>query len=632
MSTIFVVTVGIEQYRSTLTAPPLPTAGPDAIKVAAQLQKMGAKPENTFVFIAPTGRNDQEQAEFDALLTELLAGTNVSRSCTYETINSFWREQLREIAKQQPDNALFLYWCGHGFTESRTGLPSLLYADWSEALSTNVLNRIDLLETLHSENYITLKSQLILFDACANQISSGGVAASTINTWEPMIDQVCISSAARGQYASSDDKSSHFAKIVLSVLKKYADWPDLDDFSLNLQQAIEVGGQKSTPVFYRRGQGDDLVWRRSNRARDGLVRRLTQLPIAPSKYKPLYLSVVSTLAIVPGRGGGITISQMVDDLWNANGSAAAFQAPYPVVEFTLRIRAAFAEAAGLDDWISNSEFVAPSDREEARQLLRNEDNALYLVFELLESKSQVRTGEIEKVKAFLLHYDHARAVEPWTAAEHEVRSWEELEDVVRLLVNEARTIASTRDARLTVEFVTNVFDIDPHRILLDKGGLDAVGEEHPVILRLRAQRSPETRQPWVQRADAIRQGSITTYLHPVTTTDCRLEPCCVLFVRHALPRGSRPRHPEPLNPEWQLVRRAVNAGVPFICWPLRDGPPRDGSEYERELAAWVKESRPVDHVPSRVRHERRAGTLAADLNVFWDDPLPTWQLREIRMG
>jgi hypothetical protein len=323
---------------------------------------------------------------------------------------------------------------------------------------------------------------------------------------------------------------------------------------------------------------------------------------------------------------------MVDDLWNANGSAAASHAPYPIVEFALRICSAFEKATDLDPWLNNCAFVAPSDREEASALLQEEDDALYLVVELIESKSHFRPGEIAKFKAFLLRYDHARAVEPWTVIEQEVTSWEDLEDKIRPLLNKARAIAEMQDARLTVEFVTNVFDIDPHRITLEKGELDTIGEKNPVILRLRAQRSKDTREPWVARAEAIRQGQVFTHLHPVTIASANLEPCCVLFVRHALPRGSRPPHPQPLTPEWQLVRRAVNAGLPFICWPLRDPGPGDCSEHEKELTKWVKESRPVDQVPSRVRQERGAGTLAGDLNVFWDDPLPTWQLREIRTG
>ena len=64
-------------------------------------------------------------------------------------------------------------------------------------------------------------SQLILFDACANNFASGAMPASTVTTWEDEIDQVCISSAARGEYASSDDRSSYFARIVLSLLKGY---------------------------------------------------------------------------------------------------------------------------------------------------------------------------------------------------------------------------------------------------------------------------------------------------------------------------------------------------------------------------------------------------------------------------
>jgi hypothetical protein len=37
-------------------------------------------------------------------------------------------------------------------------------------------------------------------------------------------------------------------------------------------------------------------------------------------------------------------------------------------------------------------------------------------------------------------------------------------------------------------------------------------------------------------------------------------------------------------------------------------------------------------MPARVCTARSEGGLASEVNVFWDDPLPIWQLREIRMG
>jgi len=81
-----------------------------------------------------------------------------------------------------------------------------------------------------------------------------------------------------------------------------------------------------------------------------------------------------------------------------------------------------------------------------------------------------------------------------------------------------------------------------------------------------------------------------------------------------------------MTAEWRLLRRAIDAGVPFICWPLRDlGAEAD---VESDLKTWVEESQPIYRLPARVRQERVAGSLASEMNVFWDDPLPTWLLRE----
>ncbi|CAN5765755.1 hypothetical protein BH18ACI5_BH18ACI5_27690 [soil metagenome] len=231
----------------------------------------------------------------------------------------------------------------------------------------------------------------------------------------------------------------------------------------------------------------------------------------------------------------------------------------------------------------------------------------------------------------LLRRDHVSAVEPWSSdVEYTVKAWPDLVKALRPLLTAACNIAEERDASLSIEFVTNVFDIAPHLVTMAESDTQTIGEQHPVTLRLRKSRSKDARQPWVERADAIREGTIKTDIHGVDIGNAVLAPCRVLFVRHLLPEDSRPRHPQPPTPEWQLVSRAIAAGVPFICWPLRPGAKADCTDYQADLATWVKQSKPLDTMPARIRSERSNGTMAVHVSVFWDDPLPVYQLREIR--
>ena len=62
---------------------------------------MGAEPENTFVFLAPTTRNDDEQAEFDGLLAEFKPGRMCHARARTRRLISFWRKELRELAAQR---------------------------------------------------------------------------------------------------------------------------------------------------------------------------------------------------------------------------------------------------------------------------------------------------------------------------------------------------------------------------------------------------------------------------------------------------------------------------------------------------------------------------------------------------
>ena len=70
---------------------------------------------------------------------------------------------------------------------------------------------------------------------------------------------------------------------------------------------------------------------------------------------------------------------------------------------------------------------------------------------------------------------------------------------------------------------------------------------------------------------------------------------------------------------------------PFLCWPLSE--PADGwAAVEADVEGWLRGNARLEEVPARVCGDRAARRHASDLTVFWDDPLITWQLREIRMG
>jgi hypothetical protein len=645
MKSTVAVVVGISQY-SDPSAPFLPTACKDALRIAAELQKMGVEGSRTFVFLEP-GQAATDKSTLEPFRAALKPGTHVTDSCSYPTIDTFWRQTLRTQA--QNSDSLFFYWCGHGITDARAGVPYLICSDWTSTLQTRRVDRMEVLNALHSDPYAGFRSQMLLFEACGNNIPVSGAPGMTDERWNANIEQVAIASAARGEYAAADADGAYFTRTVRSLLEEYqkkdVGWPDLDDFSNDLRTRLETEGRTSSIVRYRRGTGDEDLWYAPIAARDELRRLLNALPIGPQQYRPLYLLVVSSLAVQPSRGTAISFDEIVLDLWNAHGSAGAARAPYPVVEFAIRVCRAFRDqAAELQKWVDNPTFVQPADAARVRALLDEEENSLFLVVELIESKSNIRPGDIDRFCVRLLRWDHARAVpltDPDSGTPDEpledtpqiaVDSWADLETKLLPKVVAARNIARAQDATLTIEFVTNVFDVDPH--LIDLAPDTRIGDEYPVILRWRdrSQQSKERRQVWVQRAEQIRQGNVATAVLGIGTGAQALQACAMVFVRHLLPKGSRPKYPDPLTPEWQIVGAAIRAGAPFICWPLRDDTDGGLAAFEQALTRWVIESRPVDRIPTRFMQERPGRAHAAAANLFWDDPLVTFQLREIRKG
>jgi hypothetical protein len=234
------VLVGIEEYADPGVATTLKATCLDAVRVALKMPQIGVKPEHTFLFLQPRKREGTEHTDYQALLHSLDPRIK-PRTCEQKVLSDFWRDELQTLQAGNPGSRLFFYWSGHGFSDANAGVPLLLCRDYTGKLTDRVLNREELLTRLHSTDYENLESQLLLFDACANNIPTGGTAGTTNATWSNAVDQVSIAAAPRGTYAHGDETGGQFTRVVLDAVGACDTWPDPPAFWTDLKARLESG-------------------------------------------------------------------------------------------------------------------------------------------------------------------------------------------------------------------------------------------------------------------------------------------------------------------------------------------------------------------------------------------------------
>lgn len=131
---------------------------------------------------------------------------------------------------------------------------------------------------------------------------------------------------------------------------------------------------------------------------------------------------------------------------------------------------------------------------------------------------------------------------------------------------------------------------------------------------------------WIERTQKIRAGDVAVPVHPLGDHKSAVPDCRVVFVRHALKSDTGPGPGRPLTSGWHALYYSIQSGVPFVCW-ICDGS-EDVPAGEKEVGDWFDKKRQLAHIPAHICSQRAPDSIASAINVFWDDPLTTYQLRE----
>jgi hypothetical protein len=220
------VVVGIERYEAG-DAWDLDGAADSALRIARWLRYRHVPVDNITVLLSPLDTNRPAVAQ----ALEELGFPPAPPPPTVDEIRRVITEQL----PSKDGDLLVLFWSGHGVLDKRK--ERRLFCANAAANAKYNINVTDLLAALSGKNYVGLREQVIIVDACANFIQEMRLklqepeSGFAIGDTGP-VRQDALLAAAQGEKASFDQKarSGTFASFV-------ADW--LDEHALALPPPMD---------------------------------------------------------------------------------------------------------------------------------------------------------------------------------------------------------------------------------------------------------------------------------------------------------------------------------------------------------------------------------------------------------
>jgi hypothetical protein len=274
MGSVRAVVVGVEKYDASWS---LNGPARDAIQFVEWLTSNGVAAGSISLFVSALPQN---QAAVDA--------------CAVRARAAISHDIVREFSNVLPgaeDDLLIVFWGGHGVIRA-DGTRYLLTADASENNVSNIdLN--SLLESLRSDLFIGLRSQIVLVDACANYVEylrrTVSIPSLAFPKGSPVAakEQFVLVSAKPGEVAKNLD-SEHtglFSRELRGALADAGFPPDMEQVARVLQRKFtdlrDRGDAKQTPAYFwfRDWQTNETGL---GTPRDGTTRRLqssTRMPV-----------------------------------------------------------------------------------------------------------------------------------------------------------------------------------------------------------------------------------------------------------------------------------------------------------------------------------------------------------------
>jgi hypothetical protein len=610
MNDIVAFVVGIEKYDQPSWDVPGPCR--NALEIAKYLIGIGAKPANIFLFAnEKTGAESPTACEQE--IAELKTRGVKYELPTRENIDNYFN---RLMQNRDANSRLFFYWSGHGFTDKEDNY-IFICADYSSRVfKGKVFDATHRLLRLRSVQFKSFSQQIFLADVCAKEAEvEFGMDRDVLDGPNRRARQLAFFATRHGDYSRGA-----FSAVALKLLKSMPQWPELNQLSDSLWQALKSDAHLEPLMVSSFSQEKKILNESVGQPRgDGIAEKVYGLLSGVAlrrEYRDYYAATMSDLGMREASGKP-DLWRMIHDLSDLQ-YGSAHHLPYGLVQFLVRVSRDPDAGPAIDLWIKqNAALIHKHYLTSIEETLATEQAEKILVFEVENDLS-----EPTKLSWFVCSRDNSTlsAAEP----EQDVKDWTDLGEkvmtVVDRLENQGTTIA---EIHFAVE--STLFDRDFHRI--SRPNAACLGEQYIVVLRhlsrvYKSKASP-VRKTWEGWATALRG------VQPAEVKRIRIPPdrnnlsrlfedgkglCYAGFI-FACPTDALPT-------ERDVMKRLVELmGVPYLFWLQRAPKEEWASDLDCQLERWLAEGNGLGQFPSTLR-EKRAGAeeFASYGALLWDDP------------
>jgi hypothetical protein len=501
MSDTVAVIVGIETYARSGWQVPGPCR--NALQIAKHLIGKGVKPERIFLF---TNEYLEEgcQSPTESQLVEIeRAGVKRGAPNREEIDTCFKRLFLDPTNNRERPNGshLFCYWSGHGYTKASARI--MLCADYTTGFTDRVFDATNRLLRLRSEQFRCFSEQIFIADVCGQFANVElGNDKQDVGRLNEATRQETFFATLEGGYSTGS-----FSSVALEVLKGLPLWPDLNEFSVRLWQALKAADLEPHLISsFGKGHGivDEPVGRpRGERLLLEVYALVSAIPDFAARVRAHYEATADNLSLGETHDT-VGLWQMILDLWERKDGKPG-RMSYGLLQFLVRISSDPAAGPVVTQWLDrNLQLDQQYDLSRIREMLAAEQEQKALVIELDHDAG----GEPSRFTWFVCSRS-SNLTSYAQSLPQEVHSWNEFAAKIGSILD---ALERGDEAIVEIHFVVEpaLFDRDFHRIPRNRTQRDGpcLGEDYVVLLRDSRRpyqkRSSPLRKFWEQRAAALR--------------------------------------------------------------------------------------------------------------------------------
>jgi len=606
MKQIFAFIVGIEKYDQ----PGWSVSGPcaNAIAIANWLLSIQVPANNIFLFLDAVQDLENEISTLGA------GGVQMRRCARWDTIDTFWRN---ELAKERPaDSCLLVYWSGHGFTES-DGSRVFICRDYSaDRMNNRVFSASSFLRHLRSPHFQCFREQIFLADVCADYTGLDFDASKRPpESVVAVIKQFAYFAAPEGQYAYHGEQSRGvFTETALAVLKRFGNWPGLDEFVREMDDAFKNVGQTPFRITVFNDETEiqnRLVGSVAEDTGSPLFQSVwslfSSIEIPDSVYRPHYLRTVRDL-------GNPELAR-AQGLVGMIGELTSLCDAYGLIQFLVRLAQEKDLAGPVNKWRKSQAADKGNVWASVARKIEEENKQKILIVELMVDER----GGIASFEPSLRR-QNLTPVPDITFNSQSVKNWDEFGEKLKSLIKELQAKHSVTDFQIHFLADPPLFDCPFHSILTSDG--IPLGENFVVVVRYRTRlrnATLELRQWWNDYAEALRCSKPRKVkLVPVWCPSGKSgKPASdqkgLCYARFAVQPAS--------TEEKKCLLKLLHLGVPYLYWLHQAPPSENWDQIKPRLAAWLKYLETLDQFPGTFMKQRiRGEELATQATLLWDDP------------